>query len=93
MHGELMEFNEKLHIQLLRRETQLKRLRRQLAYYKGVVSLEEKNPFSCLIYYARRKPLEDDDEISGRARNDSLASTKYERVHGPLETIDRFSLK
>ncbi|XP_065846390.1 sorting nexin-29-like [Oscarella lobularis] len=57
MHGELMEFNEKLHIQLLRRETQLKRLRRQLAYYKGV-------------------PLEDDDEISGRARNDSLASTK-----------------
>ena len=44
MHGELMEFNEKLHIQLLRRETQLKRLRRQLAYYKGVVSLEEKKP-------------------------------------------------
>jgi sorting nexin-29 len=35
MHGELMEFNERLHMQLLRKELQIRRLRSQLAHYKG----------------------------------------------------------
>eukprot|EP00118_Oscarella_pearsei_P010472 m.64486 g.64486 ORF g.64486 m.64486 type:complete len:234 (+) comp35253_c0_seq7:272-973(+) len=41
MHGELMEFNERLHMQLIGRELDVKKLKRQLAYYKGVPAEED----------------------------------------------------
>ncbi|XP_062507868.1 sorting nexin-29-like isoform X2 [Corticium candelabrum] len=41
MHGELMEFNESLHIQLLRKELEIRRLRSQLPQYRGVPVQDE----------------------------------------------------
>lgn len=42
MHGELMEFNERLHRTLLLRESTIRRLKEELVDLRGPVSLETK---------------------------------------------------